>query len=477
MSHGQHSVFVVDDDASIRETMQNLLRSAGHRVETFDSAIALLEREHRAEAEPSCLIVDVHLPGLDGFQLQSKLREDENEVPIIFVTGHGDIPSSIRAIKAGAMDYFTKPLDPETLLNAVERAVQRRALRSTGRSRQDGSELGIVGGCSSLRRVLKEVEIVAGTDATVLIHGETGTGKELIARAIHLRSGRAGAFVKTNCAAIPANLLESELMGHEKGSFTGATGRRIGRFEAAQNGTIFLDEIGEMPLEVQPKVLRLIQEREFERLGSNETIRSDARLVAATNRDLLAMAAERQFREDLFYRLNVFPIELPPLRERREDIPMLAQHFANAFAFRTGRQLEPLPPEFVNRLCAHAWPGNIRELMNVVERAAILATRGVVSVSSLTTLGADPARATARPAEASPSRALIPMASVPDPAGSHPASDRLDDIDRRHILAVLNATHWVIGGPQGAAVRLGLKRSTLHFRMKRLGIERYPREV
>ena len=473
MSHGQHSVFVVDDDASIRETMQNLLRSAGHRVETFDSAIALLERERLAEAEPSCLIVDVHLPGLDGFQLQSRLREDENEVPIIFVTGHGDIPSSIRAIKAGAMDYFTKPLDPETLLNAVERAVQRKALRSTGRPRQDGSDLGIVGGCSSLRRVLKEVEIVAGTDATVLIHGETGTGKELIARAIHLRSRRAGAFVKTNCAAIPANLLESELMGHEKGSFTGATGRRIGRFEAAQRGTIFLDEIGEMPLEVQPKVLRLIQEREFERLGSNETIRSDARLVAATNRDLLAMAAERRFREDLFYRLNVFPIELPPLRERREDIPMLAQHFADAFAFRTGRQLEPLPPEFVNRLCAHAWPGNIRELMNVVERAAILATHGVVSVSSLATLGADSARVTSRPAEASPSRAPALMASVSDPVGSHAASDRLDDVDRSHILAVLNATHWVIGGPQGAAARLGLKRSTLHFRMKRLGIERH----
>ena len=354
------------------------------------------------------------------------------------------------------------------LLDAVGNAVQRSVLRSApDATRADRSDLGIIGGSVSLQRILEEVDIVAGTDATVLIHGETGTDKELIARAVHLRSGRRGAFVKMSCAAVPANLLESELMGHEKGAFTGAVSRRIGRFEAAQDGTIFLDEIGELPLELQPKVLRLIQERELERLGSNQTIRSNARLVAATNRDLRAMVAEHTFREDLFYRLNVFPVELPPLRERRDDVPELAQHFANAFVRRTGRHLEPISSEFMNRLCAHAWPGNIRELMNVVERAAILATNGVLPLSALGALGGS----SSPPANRSPSQ--IDRAPALE---SNVTSARLEDVDRRHILAVLAATNWVVGGPRGAAARLGMKRPTLIYRMKKLGIERSSRE-
>ncbi len=465
MTRLEHPVCVVDDESQTREAIRDLLRSAGYAVETFPSAVAFLERNAPPEAAPSCLILDVNLPGLDGYQLQSRLHQDESQVPIIFVTGHGDIPSSVRAIKAGAMEYFTKPFDPDALLDAVGGAVQRSAIRSGGSPER--SELGIIGGSASLQRILEEVDIVAGTDATVLIHGETGTGKELIARAIHVRSGRRGAFVKMNCAAVPVNLLESELMGHEKGAFTGAASRRIGRFEAAHDGTLFLDEIGEMPLELQPKVLRVIQEREFERLGSNETIRSDARLVAATNRDLLAMAAAHRFREDLFYRLNVFPIELPPLRERPEDVPALAQHFASAFAYRTGRQLEPISPEFMARLCAHDWPGNIRELMNVVERAAILATGGVLPLTALTTIGSSSAPPPARPASVRPSPPPLPVDA---------ASARLEDVDRRHILAVLEATNWVVGGPRGAAVRLGMKRPTLIYRMKKLGIERSSRE-
>ena len=321
----------------------------------------------------------------------------------------------------------------------------------------------------SLQRILEEVDIVAGTDATVLIHGETGTGKELIARAIHLRSGRRGAFIKMSCAAVPANLLESELMGHEKGAFTGATSRRIGRFEAAQDGTIFLDEIGELPLELQPKVLRLIQERELERLGSNQTIRTNARLVAATNRDLRAMTADHRFRDDLFYRLNVFPLELPPLRERRDDIPALAQHFANAFSFRTGRHLEPISQDFMTRLCAHAWPGNIRELMNVVERAAILAIDGVLPLRALGALGGSSPPLASRSSDS----ARIDRPQTLEP---NPTSARLEDVDRRHILAVLAATNWVVGGPRGAAARLGMKRPTLIYRMKKLGIERSSRE-
>jgi DNA-binding NtrC family response regulator len=466
MSHRQNPVCIVDDDSRMRESMQDLVRSAGHAVETFDSALAFLEREEHAAAEPCCLILDVNMPGLNGYQLQTMLREHRSSVPIIFVTAHGDVPSSVRAIKAGAIDYFTKPFDPDALLDAVERAVQRRVLHSTD------AGLGIIGRSASLQQILREVAIVAPTDATVLVHGETGTGKELVARAIHLQSDRGGPFVQVNCAAIPANLLESELMGHEKGAFTGAVSRRIGRFETAKDGTIFLDEIGELPLELQPKVLRLLQEREFERLGSNQTIRSNARLVAATNRDLRTMAAEQRFREDLYYRLNVFPIEIPPLRERREDIPELAQHFANAFALRTGRQLAPIPPGVIDLLCAHDWPGNIRELVNVIERAAILAHDGVLQPSVLTGLACVSPTQRRSSAPPSPRRAESVNELSPRPIGS----DRLEDVDRQHILAMLEATNWIVGGPRGAAARLGMKRPTLIYKMKKLGIRRTSRE-
>jgi DNA-binding NtrC family response regulator len=465
MSQPQGPVCIVDDDSGMLASMHDLVRSAGHQVETFDSAVAFLERE--GDVEPSCLILDVNMPGVDGYQLQSRLVARDKRVPIIFVTAYGDIPNSVRAIKAGAVEYFIKPFDPETLLDAVERTVQRRALHSIE------SNLGLIGRSASIHRVLDEVRIVAPTDATVLVHGETGTGKELVARAVHLQSGRAGGFIKLNCAAIPANLLESELMGHEKGAFTGAFSRRIGRFEAAQNGTIFLDEVGELPLELQPKVLRLLQEREFERLGGSQTIRTNARLVAATNRDLRVMVAEQRFREDLFYRLNVFPIELPPLRERREDIPELAQHFVDAFAVRTGREFAPLPATILDALCAHEWPGNIRELINVIERASILAHDGVLSSQSLAGL-ASPAPGVKRPSV--PPSPFSPSPFALEPPAKDAQSDRLEDVDRKHILSVLEATNWVVGGPRGAAARLGIKRPTLIYRMKKLGIERTSRE-
>jgi transcriptional regulator with GAF, ATPase, and Fis domain len=333
----------------------------------------------------------------------------------------------------------------------------------------DASTPTMIGRSVALRRLLHELDIVAPTDVTVLIHGETGTGKELVAAAIHKRSARGGTLVKVNCAAVPGSLIESELMGHEKGAFTGAWSRRIGRFEAADRGTLFLDEIAEMPLETQPKLLRVLQEREFERLGSNETIRTDARLVAATNRDLQRMAAERGFREDLYYRLNVFPLYLPPLRDRREDIPALAHHFAETFAHRTGRSLDPLPEDFMKRLCAYEWPGNVRELKNVVERAAIFARDGAWRMDTLACLErASFAKTADGESTSCPSR----PGSEPLSAEATPRSDRLDDVDRRHILAVLEATNWVVGGPHGAAARLGMKRPTLIYRMKKLGIAR-----
>ncbi len=307
----------------------------------------------------------------------------------------------------------------------------------------------IVGRSAALRRVLKEVETVAPTDSTVLIHGETGSGKELIARAIHDRGRRSGrTFVKLSCAAIPAGLLESELFGHQKGAFTGAIADRIGRFELASGGTVFLDEIGEVPLELQPKLLRVLQEREFERLGSSRTLRTDARLVAATNRDLAAMVEAGTFRADLFYRLNVFPIHVPSLRERPDDIPLLVRHFVQQLGRRMKKVVETIPAETMSALTRYEWPGNIRELQNLIERAMIL-TKGPVLRVPLDELKAHGAH-----------------------AAGNSRRQTLQEAEREHVLAALEETHWVLGGVNGAAARLGLNRSTLQFRMKKLGIVR-----
>jgi formate hydrogenlyase transcriptional activator len=305
----------------------------------------------------------------------------------------------------------------------------------------------IVGTSTVLRRVLAKVETVAPTDSTVLIYGETGTGKELIARAIHNLSPRhANAFVKLNCAAIPTGLLESELFGHEKGAFTGAISQRIGRFELANRGTVFLDEVGEIPLELQTKLLRVLQEREFERLGSSRTIRTDARLIAATNRDLAEMVEGQRFRSDLFYRLNVFPVRVPALRERREDIPLLVRHFVQHFARRMNRAIDTIPSETMSALVRYPWPGNIRELQNLIERAVILSSGPVLRV----------------PLKDLPNRTTVGSANA--------RPQTLEEAERAHILTALKETKWVVGGPSGAAARLGMNRSTVLFRMKKLGI-------
>jgi formate hydrogenlyase transcriptional activator len=317
----------------------------------------------------------------------------------------------------------------------------------------------IIGNSTSLRKVLKHVETVAPTDSTVLIYGETGTGKELIARAIHdLSPRRAKPFVKLNCAAIPTGLLESELFGHEKGAFTGAIAQRIGRFEVANGGSIFLDEIGEVPLELQTKLLRVLQEREFERLGSSRTLRTDARLIAATNRDLEAMVSEQKFRSDLFFRLNVFPVHVPPLRERQGDIPLLARHFTQQFSRRMNRVIETIPSAAMNALSRYHWPGNIRELQNVIERAVIISSGPVLSID-VTDL-------------------KFPKAGLPaeKPASSKSTNGALHNVleetERQQILNALKECNWVVAGPNGAAAHLAMKRSTLQLRMQKLGIAR-----
>jgi formate hydrogenlyase transcriptional activator len=309
----------------------------------------------------------------------------------------------------------------------------------------------VIGNSRALEAVLEQVERVAPADSTVLIQGETGTGKELIAHAIHSLSSRCGRpFVRLNCAAIPLDLLESELFGHEKGAFTGAIGQKIGRFELADKGTLFLDEVGDIPPALQPKLLRVLQEQEFERLGSARTHQVDVRLVGATNRDLMEMVNRGEFRSDLYYRLNVFPIMLPPLRERREDIPVLVNHFVEIFARQMGRPIEEIPTETMSALSAYQWPGNIRELQNLIERAVILSNCGVLPNPLLS--------------EGVQRGAISPAATVP--------ATTLRDHERTLILRTLESVGWVIGGPKGAAAKLGLKRTTLIHKMHKLGITR-----
>ena len=456
-------VFVVDDDASIRDSLKDLIESAGLNVQTFASAQEFLTSQ-RPDA-PCCLVLDVQLPGLSGLDLQQELAKVDVQIPIIFITGHGDIPMTVRAMKAGAIEFLTKPFRDEDLLNAVDQAINRgRQMEqlknkpaeeekiSEDALRSEISFSEIVGPSAALRRALKEVETVASTDSTVLIYGETGTGKELIARAIHnLSLRRSNPFVKLNCAAIPTGLLESELFGHEKGAFTGAIAQRIGRFELANRGTIFLDEIGDIPLELQPKLLRVLQEREFERLGSTRTLHTDARLIAATNSDLAEKVNGKRFRSDLYYRLNVFPIVVPPLRERREDIPLLVRHFVQKYTHRIKKPIETIPSAVIDALSEYEWPGNVRELEHFIERAVILSPGS----------------------ELQPPLSELSYQNPPSAiAAAESDSTTLREAEREHIMRTLKDTNWTIGGPAGAAARLGMKRTTLHSLVKRLGIDR-----
>ncbi len=413
MSESVPQIYVVDDDVSVREALGSLIRSAGLSVRTFALAQEMLASLR--EELPNCLVLDIQLPDINGFELQQELTTKDIQIPIIFLTGYGDIPMSVRAIKAGAVEFLTKPFKDECLLEAIrsalapdnenERSRRRIAkecfeeltgtdrasrigpnqpeivisshLTGSGRAIVPFSE--IIGQGSAWRQMIRQIEMAAPTDATVLVLGETGTGKEIIARELHRRSRRKDKpLVRVNCACIPKELYESEFFGHARGAFTSAVRDRIGRFEAAAGGTLFLDEIGEIPLELQSKLLRVLQEKCYERVGEERTRHADVRIVAATNRDLKKEVAAGRFREDLYYRLNVFPMKVVPLRDRKEDIPLLPTHFVEMSVKELGCPKPRLARAGIETLQSHDWPGNIRELRNVIERAAIFAQGGAL---------------------------------------------------------------------------------------------------
>jgi DNA-binding NtrC family response regulator len=454
------TVLIVDDEPLNRDLLEQELQEAGYRtLSAADGAQAL---ERAANERPDLILLDALMQGLDGFETCARLKSSEatRAIPVIFLTSLSDTDIKLRAFEAGAVDYVTKPFQTEELLARVGTHIRlRREIEAHRRSKSTIQYLveeiraerhSIVGESPALRRVLELIAQVAPTGSTVLIEGETGTGKELVARAVHEASARRERpLVKVNCAALPRELVESELFGHEKGAFTGALQLRRGRFELADGGTLFLDEVGELPLEAQAKLLRALQEREFERVGGTRTLNVDVRVIAATNRDLQSQVAAGRFRADLFYRLHVFPIPVPALRERCADIAPLVQHFAAKTARRLGRAHEGVSPAFLERAAAYHWPGNIRELENVVERAIIMSRGGPLDGADLLAPGIAQAAAASAPVHAS-----------------------LEEVERAHIRRVLEGTRWTIEGERGAARLLGLNPSTLRGRLRKLGIRK-----
>jgi DNA-binding NtrC family response regulator len=469
MNENNPLVCVIDDEPSIRESLSNLLRSAGLKVQAFASAQEFLTSWPR-EA-PSCLVLDVQLPGISGLDLQQELGNGDAQIPIIFMTGYGDIPMSVRAMKAGAVEFLTKPFRDEDLLSAVDQAIKRgreiEEVKNKPTQKQPYPEVEprseisfpeIVGKSAALRQVLQQVEMVAPSDSTVLVLGETGTGKELIAYAVHQRSRRRDKpLIRVNCTSIPKELFESEFFGHAKGAFTGAIKDRAGRFETAAGGTLFLDEVGEIPLELQSKLLRVLQEKSYERVGEEKTRHADVRIVAATNRDLKKEVAAGRFREDLYYRLNVFPLRVAALRERKEDIPLLTTHFVELLAEELGCPKPRLTRAGIEMLQGYDWPGNIRELRNVIERAVIFARGGALDFDvpetniDLTSFG---------------------PRDVDQAEPEYLTESEMRHRERENLFAVLQKASWKIKGVDGAAELLGVKPNTLFARIEKMGLKR-----
>jgi DNA-binding NtrC family response regulator len=471
MNENESLVCIIDDDLSVRESLSDLLSSVGKNAKAFSSAQEYLSNPPLET--PSCLVLDVHMPGISGLDLQRELGHSNSHIPIIFMTGYGNIPMTVRAMKAGAFEFLTKPCRDEDLLRAISQAIERgrqtEQLKNapidglSDPERQRGGEVRfseIVGSSAALRQVLGEIELVAPSDATVLILGETGTGKELIAHAVHQCSRRRDKpLVGVNCTSIPKELFESEFFGHAKGAFTGAIKDRAGRFEAGAGGTLFLDEISEIPLGLQSKLLRVLQERCYERVGEDRTRHADVRIIAATNRDLKREVTAGRFREDLYYRLNVFPLQVAPLRERKEDIPLLARHFVELLVKELGCPKPRLTRAGIETLQGYDWPGNIRELHSVIERAVLFAGGGALEFDLPLT------------------NSSVDLTSFEQQNGDQVERGYLTESEmrrreRENLLAILRKAEWKIKGAGGAAELLGVKATTLIARMKSMGFTR-----
>jgi two-component system nitrogen regulation response regulator NtrX len=444
------SVLIVDDEAGVRSALGGVLRDEGYGVEAVDSGEACLDRVVRAPYD--AIILDIWLPGMDGLATLAKLQERRVDAPVIMISGHGNIESAVRAIKMGAFDFIEKPLSLEKTVLVVGNAVRQRRLEVENRELRATVDRrhAMVGESYVLRQLLEQVAMAAPTNGRVLIHGENGTGKELVARSIHMRSRRMkGPFIEVNCAAIPEELIESELFGHMKGAFTGAVSDRRGKFELADGGTLFLDEIGDMSLKTQAKVLRALQEQIVEPVGGTSSVKVDVRVIAATNKDLPAEIRAGRFREDLYFRLNVIPIFVPPLRDRENDIALLADHFMAEFAREYGRRPKRLDAGAATGLRSYRWPGNVRELRNVIERLMIMVPGETIAVSDLAFLDGAVA---------------APDAPGAPPLPLHEARERFE---RDYILRALAVQN---GNISRTADALGVERSNLYRKMRAFGI-------
>jgi two-component system, NtrC family, response regulator AtoC len=445
-------ILVVDDEEIVRESLSGWLQADGYSLEVAPDGPTAVEK---VKAGPyAIMLVDLKMPGMDGLAVLEAVKALRPETAVVIMTAYATVDTAVQAIKHGAYDYLVKPFDPEELSLMTEKIAAQQALaRENALLRKELKReyrfQDLVSKSPSMQAIFDLVRAAAKSNATILVLGESGTGKEVLARAIHAESNRAEApFVAVSCAALTETLLESELFGHERGSFTGAVARRKGKFEAAQGGTLFLDEIGDISAKLQLDLLRVLEERRITRIGGNEALEVDVRIVAATNRNLKKAVAEGKFREDLFYRLNVIPIALPPLRERREDVPLLVDHFLERMSAESQKRIEGVSAEAMGLLMAYAWPGNIRELRNVLERGAVVATGAIIQAENLG-LGEQP--------------------KAPAPAEAAGAPATLEEVEKRHIAFVLGEAH---GNVTQAARTLGIDRATLYNKIKKYGLRK-----
>jgi two-component system nitrogen regulation response regulator NtrX len=450
-------ILIVDDEAGVRNALSGVLRDEGYTVEAVDSGEACLDRAVRTAFD--AIVLDIWLPGMDGLATLARLQERRIDAPVVMISGHGNIESAVRAIKMGAFDFVEKPLSLDKTVLVVGNAVRQRRLEAENRELRAtvGRKQTIVGESYVMRQLLEQVAMAAPTNGRVLIYGENGTGKELVARTIHGHSRRSrGPFIEVNCAAIPEELIESELFGHMRGSFTGATADRRGKFELADGGTLFLDEIGDMSLKTQAKVLRALQEQVVEPVGGTQSVKVDVRVIAATNKDLPVEIRAGRFREDLYFRLNVIPIFVPPLRERDNDVTLLAEHFIGEFSREYGRRPKHFDSGAATGLRSYRWPGNVRELRNVIERLMIMVPGEMITLPNLAFLDR--------------AGALAPEAAEATSLPLHEARDRFE---RDYILRALAANH---GNISRTADALGVERSNLYRKMRGFGIAPARRE-